>query len=237
MPKLSQAEKSYDLFRILCESDLVNGSNSEVNYLIFANMNQTNGFKGVVGMGIRELNNHEKSLYCNDSNSFVEPPISKNTVLNFTSDFWLRVFLSGCYFYDQETHSWSSKGVEVLQDTSTEYTHCVSDHLTEFAGGFVVLPAEMDFNYIFKNASFLQNPIIYSTVIALCVVYVIAALACRYYDMQDKKKIGLTYLSSPFSDEGEYFYEITLFTGTRSNAGTKSKVDCCFLARRFSFNE
>ena len=59
---------------------------------------------------------------------------------SFTSNFWLRTYASGCYYMDTKTNKWSSYGVEILSDSNLTHSHCVSSHLTTFAGGFIVLP-------------------------------------------------------------------------------------------------
>ena len=229
----NEKDKSYDLFKIACPNDLVNDTNSnnpnESYYMIFANMNKTNGYNGMIYLSLRELDSNETNYLCNDPQANKnEPPISKSNYLNFTNNFYLRVYSSGCYFYDTKTNLWSSEGVEVLEEgTNLEYTHCESQHLTEFAGGFIVLPTEINFDYVWANASFLQNPIIYSTVIALCILYLLLAILLRYYDVKDKSKVGVTYLNStvPYNkSDGEVFYEITLFTGNRTDSGNDSRV-------------
>ena len=221
-PKLDENSKVYDLFKIVC-----NKNKSE--YMIFLNMNSTNGFRGKVGVSIRELDSNETSYFCDQNQNQnaslpYSPPLAQNKISNLTNDFWIRIFLSGCYYYDSIRNIWAADGVEVAEDTNIEYTHCVSEHLTEFAGGFLVLPTEINFDYVWANASFLRNPIIYSTVIVLCVLYVLLAVACRYFDIQDKKKIGLTCIKSQYATKDDFNYEISLFTGTRRNAGTSANV-------------
>ena len=229
--KLNENQQSYDLSEIVCPNDLINDTNNNLNesyYMIFANMNKTNGFNGLVYISIRELDSNETSYLCNQTETIQEPPISSYDYLNFTNNFYLRVYSSGCYYYDTKTNLWSSEGVDVLeQGTNEQYTHCESKHLTEFAGGFIVIPTEINFDYVWANASFLQNPIIYSTVIALCILYLLLAILLRYYDLLDKKKVGITYLDTmtPYNNNnGEVFYEITLYTGNRTDSGTDSRV-------------
>ena len=147
---------------------------------------------------------------------------------SFTSNFWLRTFASGCYYMDTATNDWSSYGMEILEDSNLTHTHCISSHLTTFAGGFIVLPNAIDFNNVWANASFLQNPIIYSTVIALVCLYILLGVWARWMDMKDEKKCGITLLGNleeHKKKENKYIYEIISFTGNRLNAGTKSKVN------------
>ena len=70
-------------------------------------MSQVNGFNGFVGYSIRELSFDEFNIYClNTSDVLKSPPFSKT---NFTSDFMIRVYSSGCYYYDVNTGKWSSR--------------------------------------------------------------------------------------------------------------------------------
>jgi hypothetical protein len=128
---------------------------------------------------------------------------------------------------DTNTNYWSSIGMEILSDSNLTHIHCQSNHLTTFAGGFVVLPNAIDFNNVWANASFLQNPVIYSTVIALVCLYILLGVWARWMDMKDEQKCGITMLGNVkdhLKKDNKYIYEIIAFTGNRLNAGTKSKV-------------
>ena len=217
---------NYDALNIFCPSDLLSESNDSF-YLTFLNMTQVNGFKGYLGIAIREL---ESGLIdCQNKNSTTNEMLinlfsQKNST--FTSDYWLRIYTAGCYYSDPITLEWSSYGMEILSDTSITHTHCQSNHLTTFAGGFIVLPPAIDFNKAFANASFLDNPVIYSTVIALICIYILLAIWARWMDVRDDKKQGVTLLGDEkcVNKEDKYAYEILVFTGGRRHAGTKSKV-------------
>jgi len=73
---------------------------------------------------------------------------------------------------------WSSFGVEILEESNSTHTVCLANHLTDFAGGWVVLPPKIDFAYVWENASFYSKSnylrncdrlgiILYSSCIAL----------------------------------------------------------------------
>ena len=192
-------------------------------------MNQTKGYQGKVGFGIKELNEIDLDYYCsNQTIDLNDAPLLNNNNNNnssFKYDFSIRSYTSGCYYLNDDGY-WASDRVEVIEDSNLTHTHCSSSHLTQFAGGFVVLPPAIDFNYVFAHSSFLQNPTIYSTIIALATLYVILAIISRYFDTQDQKKIGLTNLANSLD---EYKYEVTIFTGNRFNAGTNSNVSILLL--------
>jgi hypothetical protein len=199
---------------------------NQQSYLFFLNSNEVGSYKGFVGLGVRELQSSELSKFCSNGSKPSTPPIlqTSSKTQSFTSDFYFLAYSSGCYFIDQSTGKWSSYGLEVISDTSLSYTHCQSNHLTTFAGALDILPPAINFNYVYENSSFQQNKTIYLTVLILFVVYILFSIWGRWMDKQDFLKIGV----SPLIDnkqEDHYFYEIIVFTGSRINAGTDSKVN------------
>ena len=187
-------------------------------------MAQVNGFQGFVGYSIRELNSNESSLYClNTNEKQLSPPLSQNRT-NFTSDFMIRSYTSGCYYYETSTGKWSSFGMELYEDTNLDYAHCSSNHLTSFAGGLFITPSTINYQYVFANASITQNPTIYATVIFIACLYVVFAIWSRLKDNQDSKKMGIYSLKDNSANDS-YFYEFIVFTGNRSESGTNSKVN------------
>ena len=98
-----------------------------------------------------------------------------------------------------------------------------STHLTTFAGGFIVLPEPVNWQYVFANADFMKNKTIYLAIICVMVIYLLLIVYARYKDKKDMEKLGVTPLPDNHSSD-EYYYQILVFTGQRNNAGTKSKV-------------
>jgi hypothetical protein len=230
-PVLNSEKADYDFFKVLCpySSDYVTLFN-ESFYLFFLNSSQVNGYKGFVGYGIRELTPSEINTYCipsvnntNKLNLKSAPLLATTNKINFTNDFYLLSYTSGCYYYDSASGKWTSYGMEVVFDTNIHETHCLSTHLTSFAGGLVVLPSAINFEYVWANASFLQNPIIYSTVIVVTLLYILFSVWAHLMDKKDLKKLNIVPLDDNLNNDN-YFYEIIVFTGNRQEAGTDSKV-------------
>ncbi len=113
--------------------------------------------------------------------------------------------------------------MEIYEDSDLTQTHCSSNHLTAFAGGLVVLPQTINFQHVFAKTSFTKNPYIYVTVIVVTCVYILFALWAKYMDMRDSMRANIVLLKDnhPLDD---YFYELIVFTGNRSESGTRSKV-------------
>jgi hypothetical protein len=203
-------------------------------------MNTTFGHQNeTIGLSIRQLNETEMNNFCqNGTNTYTQntPPnwdvssTSNETGSYFSKNFYLRIVNSGCYYLNEKTFMWSSDGVEILKNSNSTHTFCTSTHLTQFAGGWVVLPAAINFNTVWANASFLTNPIIYSTVIAIVGLYIVMAIACVYFDRKDNEKIGITILDAPNENDyltnlnKRFYYEIIVFTGLDINSSTNSNV-------------
>ncbi|RNA25490.1 polycystin-1-like isoform X2, partial [Brachionus plicatilis] len=225
-PVLNSSHKIYDHWQIVCPHTAIKSSSQNltqhVQLTFFMNISQVKGHKGFTGYGIRQLTQTELDSHCPNS-SLTEPPVISNDSQLFTSDFSVRVYTSGCYYLDKYSGKWRSDGMEILPDSTLEMAHCQSTHLTQFAGGLVVLPSKINFEHVFANASFLQNPVIYSTVIAILALYVISGVWAYVNDRRDKKRAGLTVLQDKYSTNS-YFYEVIVFTGSRQNAATDSKV-------------
>ena len=174
-PSFSPNKLVYDILNIHCPSDLISEQN-DLFYLIFENMSNVYRFKTLnsyyVGLSLIELP-IEQIDCANKSLNTIETLLnitqnltSHSNQTSFTDNFWLRIYLSGCYYTNETSYAWSSYGMEIMSDSNLTHTHCQSNHLTTFAGGFIVLPPAINFNYVWANASFVQNPVIYSTVMA-----------------------------------------------------------------------
>jgi len=110
IPQLNET----DGWSILCPKDFHN---------YFLDNEQTRNHKSLV-FGLRELNSSEILSYCRNNNSQMNPPIT-NERFNFTSNYKLRVYSSGCYFLD-ENNRWNDRGLQVGNLTNLDQTHCLT---------------------------------------------------------------------------------------------------------------
>ncbi|CAF4112645.1 unnamed protein product, partial [Adineta steineri] len=217
-PLLNSSINFIDGWTLFCPStNLTN----ETIYKYFINNQQTYGHQSLI-FGLRELNSTEFINYCsNNNNTNNDLPITDEK-FNFTSNYQLRIYTSGCYYLDQN-NQYKSDGVIVGPLTNHYETECLSSHLTSFAGGFIVLPEPINWSYVFANAGFMKNKTIYLTIICMSIAYIILMIFGRYKDRKDIEKLGVTPL--PDNDKSDqYYYQIIVFTGQRANSGTQSKV-------------
>ena len=150
-------------------------------------------------------------------------------MIKFESEFWLRTWTSGCYYYEQNLKIWTSMGM-VIREAHYPATWCRSDHLTAFAAGFFVVPHELNFNLVFAKASFTDNMTIYFTVILSLIIYLVVVIWGRFHDLKDEKRLA----SRPLIDNDpldHYLYEILTFTGQWRESSCNSKVEIVVVSR------
>ncbi|CAF1129912.1 unnamed protein product [Adineta ricciae] len=214
LPMLNSSMSQIDQWFLFCPSNLTNNH----IYAYFINNQLTNHHKSLI-FGLRELNTTEIFHYC--STPSTNPPIT-NEPFHFTSNYELRLYTSGCYYLDSNNR-WQSDGLIVGPLTNVNETECLSTHLTTFAGGFLALPAPVNWNYVFANADFNRNKIIYITVICVSILYLLIMTYAHYKNKTDIEKLGVLALEDNCKKD-QYCYQIIVFIGNRKNAGTKSRV-------------
>ena len=75
--------------------------------------------------------------------------------------------------------------IKVGSLTNHNESECFSTYLTTFAGGFLVLPSPINWNYVFATADFNKNKTIYLNVICISIFYLLLIVYARYKDKKD----------------------------------------------------
>jgi hypothetical protein len=104
---------------------------NESIYTYFIDNQQTSGHQSIV-FGLRELNSTEIIDFCSITSINNNPPIT-NQRLNFTSNYELRIYTSGCYYLDTN-NNWQSDGLVVsivLFCLLRCYKECHGPYVTE----------------------------------------------------------------------------------------------------------
>lgn len=201
----------YDFIKILCPNELKTESD-EAFYSIFISKNQIKNFTGFIGYDLREIN-----CSLNKSNLTF---LSSFSSINYSS----RVIITGCYYISNELDiTYSSDNLEILETSNLTHTRCLSNHLTQFAGGFITLPPAINFADVFARASFAENLTIYLTVIISTAIYIILFVWTRYMDSRDKLKNCIKLLKDNHPND-VYFYEVLFYTGSSIDSATDSTV-------------
>ncbi|XP_072027797.1 polycystin-1-like protein 2 [Amphiura filiformis] len=191
------------------------------------------GRKGMVYLRILELSEDVEATYLCDptdealfgDDDKLSPDILTNYVANFSGGYILDVAMSSCLFWDfyLDSDEWSSEGCRPGPGSTSSVTEILTNHMTSFASTWIVPPAPLDFDYIWANASFYQNPTIYISTIVIYVVFFMLFLWARRKDKKDLFRLGVTALKGN-NPRHNYLYEVVVVTGKRSHSGTKSKV-------------
>ncbi|XP_037093243.1 uncharacterized protein LOC119113030 [Pollicipes pollicipes] len=157
----------------------------------------------------------------------------------YSTNYTLRVYTSGCLFYNTISDVWESDGCTVT-DSNYRATICTCNHLTSFGSGFFVMPNRaIDFEYVFANAryvlpkiSFEDNLSIYLTLIISFFIYLVLMFWARWKDKKDLEKIGAT----PLPDNNpnhKYLYEILIITGNKTNSECDNREKSQFIANKW----
>ena len=114
IPRLNSSVNQIDGWTIFRPLNLSN----ETIHTFFLDNQQTETYQSVI-FGLRELNSSEISLH--------NPPIT-NEPFNFTENYELRIYTSGCYYLDSN-NEWKSDRLRVGPLTNHYQTQCFSTHL------------------------------------------------------------------------------------------------------------
>ena len=101
IPRLSSSLNQTDGWSLLCPS-------SEGLFTVFIDNQQTSNHQSMI-FGVRELNTSELISHC--SNGSLTAPITDRP-FNFSANYELRTFTSGCYYSDPN-RQWQSEGLLV----------------------------------------------------------------------------------------------------------------------------
>lgn len=188
-------------------------------YMVFVSDEVVGNQTGKVYVGVRQLEADEIDMYYPNSTI----PNFEPKTGNFTTNYTLRTFTSGCLYFKESVSDWVTDGCHVGSDTDIMRTQCFCNHMTAFSAGLMVAPNAIDWDRVLNNASFAENPTLYITQIVILVVYIGFAAWSRWQDKKDVEKLGLTPLKCNDANS-KYYYEIMVVTGMRKDAGTTSKA-------------
>jgi hypothetical protein len=117
-PILNSSINQIDGWTLFCPS-------SNIIHTYFIDNQQTIGHQSLI-FGLRELNSSEINYFCSNQSMIMDPPISDKP-FNFTSNYQLRIYTSGCYYLDSN-NDWQSDGLLVGSLTNHYQTECFSIH-------------------------------------------------------------------------------------------------------------
>ncbi|KAG1657693.1 Polycystic kidney disease protein 1-like 2 [Nymphon striatum] len=147
---------------------------------------------------------------------------SQETFTCNMTEFEMAFVVIDCSVFDDKSNEWRRSGM--IRSADMDSIDCEATEMDgTFGGGFIVQPNVIDFDYVFENASFVDNLTIYLTICISFGMYLIMLVWCRRKDRQDIIMMG----AAPLPDNNlnnKYIYEILVFTSSKPNSGTDSQV-------------
>ncbi|XP_050394949.1 polycystic kidney disease protein 1-like 2 [Patella vulgata] len=136
----------------------------------------------------------------------------------------VRIYSAACFYWDSKHDLWSKQGLYPGNGTTVESVECLTNHLTDFGASFLVPPNTINFETVFNKFKDIgSNAAVLSTVCVVIGIYLIIVFIVRKFDQKDKLKWSIEPLSDNLPTD-VYHYQVTVYTGIRRKAGTKSKV-------------
>ncbi|CAC5377684.1 PKD1L2 [Mytilus coruscus] len=137
----------------------------------------------------------------------------------------LHILTSNCKEWDPKRQSWDSFNCEMDWFPRQHIIECTcrpAFGLT-FGNTFYVAPTRIDFSTVFLRFDITNQGPVIGTLITILVIYVLLLIWARHQDKTDIARWGVTPLIDNFVDD-TYYYLVTVYTGMRRGAGTKSKI-------------
>jgi hypothetical protein len=220
MPKQVKDGKETDSYNIFLGNEVIN-NRTGFFYVGVAEVDPDEMYSSAESYLLTGITTNPNASYANYTayeSNYTLPGYKRN----YTTDYRLDIYTSGCYFFDYKQSIWSGEGCYV-KEANASITYCKCNHLTSFGSGFFVMPNTVDFSYVFANAGFADNVTIYMTIMITLIIYALLLIWARVQDKKDLEMLG----ASPLLDNepnDKYLYEISVFTGDKEGASTDSKV-------------
>nr|XP_034336032.1 polycystic kidney disease protein 1-like 2 [Crassostrea gigas] len=183
--------------------------------------------KGACFLGIKPqtVESSKSRIKRTVSNVAVEEPFRNVTSLEQISLESLNLSIifttTGCRKWNEDTKGWTMEDCTVLPMSDLNNTVCRCTGNT-FSSSFYIPPNVINFLTVWGKFD-ASNASVYGTLIGVFVIYVVAIIFLRREDKKDVQKWKVTFLSD-HRPAHVYFYLISVHTGLRRDAGTKSNV-------------
>ncbi|KAK2159449.1 hypothetical protein LSH36_153g04090 [Paralvinella palmiformis] len=135
----------------------------------------------------------------------------------------LKLWWGQCLYWNHVANSWSPDGC-ILRPTSSYYrAHCSCSHLSSFGAHLSLAPNDLDFTNVEDFFDLHENPVTFSLITSIIIVYIVLLIICVRKDRHDEKKNTVVHLIDNNTNDKQV-YVVTLETGFRKGAGTTAKV-------------
>ncbi|KAK3612419.1 hypothetical protein CHS0354_032020 [Potamilus streckersoni] len=179
---------------------------------------------GIYYIGISEYVDNTTNLL-DDLSEYFDYMSENMDKSRLPSNYTISFVTSGCFYWNENLEQWKTDGCNISPVSNSYFTRCICNHLTSFGAEFFVPPNTINFKTVFSNLDqkIRDN---YAVLTMLCVIiflYIIGLIYTRHKDRQDIERWGVSPLSDNVTTD-QYYYQLTVVTGMRRGAGTKSNV-------------
>ncbi|CAK8686878.1 unnamed protein product [Clavelina lepadiformis] len=160
----------------------------------------------------------------------------------------LTSFILNCLHWEDRMRDWGESSCKVHQNAGIFNCECDVDQVTPnrvkrsgeeeipqiiYASHLLVFPNKINYDQLSWNLweQFQQNPVIISVLLVFYVIYALLLIWARNKD-KDAQKKGLFIEVADNSPNDQYRYYVTIYTGSRPNAGTTATVSMRLLGKR-----
>ncbi|XP_076807291.1 polycystin family receptor for egg jelly-like isoform X2 [Clavelina lepadiformis] len=160
----------------------------------------------------------------------------------------LTSFILNCLHWEDRMRDWGESSCKVHQNAGIFNCECDVDQVTTnrvkrsgeeeipqiiYASHLLVFPNKINYDQLSWNLweQFQQNPVIISVLLVFYVIYALLLIWARCKD-KDAQKKGLFIEVADNSPNDQYRYYVTIYTGSRPNAGTTATVSMRLLGKR-----
>ncbi|XP_076807627.1 polycystin family receptor for egg jelly-like [Clavelina lepadiformis] len=157
-------------------------------------------------------------------------------------------FILNCLHWEDRMRDWGEGSCTVHQNAGIFNCECDVDQVTTnrvkrsgeeeipqiiYASHLLVFPNKINYDQLSWNLweQFQQNPVIISVLLVFYVIYALILIWARCKD-KDAQKKGLFIEVADNSPNDQYRYYVTIYTGSRPNAGTTATVSMRLLGKR-----
>ncbi|CAD5126862.1 DgyrCDS14890 [Dimorphilus gyrociliatus] len=159
-----------------------------------------------------------------NENQTVITSISCSNCSNGNLNYSIHIAYPTCKMW--KGNSWEeSDACRIDKETTASKTKFTSNLFGSLGAGLEMAPNLIDFRTVFNDFStkLANNAAVFGTICSLLILFILLALPVRRMDKRDT----LLWTPLPLLDnckEDQYVYEVHVYTGSRKDCGTKSKV-------------
>ncbi|KAH9502270.1 hypothetical protein Btru_073296, partial [Bulinus truncatus] len=160
----------------------------------------------------------------NESDTKSSSRIKRRSVSNSLNDLYLfGVTTSACLSWDTTVKDWVTDNCKLTKENGNLVCSCEGGKEVISGVSFNFEPNEIHFGTVFSKFDIQAQGLVFGVFVGLYFIFVVLFFWAHYMDKKGIFQWGVFPLADNFAED-TYFYLITVHTGLRRSAGTKSNV-------------